>query len=122
MDWKEFLKPTKGKIILFVITLILVFVYSLYALPCPVYGLGGGFGGATCGKLPSEGLLLLGWPGTLAFSFLSQLGTLTANNELMLYINLLFKILILVIGIVGNLLYLYIISTLILKMIEKFKK
>ena len=116
MDWKEFLKPTKGKIISFVITLILAFVYSLYALSCPVYGPGGGFGGSTCGKLPAEGLILLGWPGMLAL-FLSQLVTVTGNDMLMI----LFRIFMLVLGIIGNLLYLYIISTLILKLIGKFK-
>lgn len=121
MNWKEFLKPTKGKIISFAITLILVFVYYLFALPCPMYGLGGGFGSSTCGKLPAEGLIisliLLNWPGMLAL-FLSQLGTMTGNNVLMI----LFRIFIFVLGIVGNLLYLYIISTLILKLIGKFKK
>jgi len=122
MNWKEFLKPTKRKIIAYVITLVLVFVYSLYALPCPVYGPGGGLlGASTCGELPSEGLILLAWPSMLAISFLSQLGTLTANVEYMIYINLLFRIFVFVLGIIGNLFYLYVISTLILKLIEKFK-
>lgn len=64
MDWKEFLKPTKGKIILLVVIYVIIFflilmgylggTVCLMGIICkdkPHHNVPGGFPGASCGQI-----------------------------------------------------------------------
>lgn len=133
MDLKDFLKPTKAKVIAFVILLLVSAVYFVYAIPCPISIGGeqiggipdtnfGTTGGSTCGKLPLEVLALMYWPIIAASAVLSNLGSANAGTGLVGMLKLMLRILIILGGLALNLLYLYAISTAALKLLEKLRK
>lgn len=120
MDWKEFLKPTKPKLLVFVIVLALSIIYTIFidsTTSCLIDD-----GASFCYGTPSVVQIFLFWPVSLAVLFLSQMGTITANVHYEREVKLLFRVLIFIFGVVVNMFYFYVISTLILKVIEKFKK
>ncbi len=112
MDWKEFLKPTKLKIITFIITLISIIIYFMFfpSMKCL-----DGNGPSFCYGNPSVVSVFLFWPANLVVLFLHNLGTASG------FIDVFFRAFILVLGIVGNLFYIYLISILVVKIIKKFK-
>ena len=114
MDWKEFLKPTKGKIVAFVITLILSSIYIYFAvdIPCPLYEPSGPGDERRppCedreGLLPEQGIFFIILP-------IFILGLIPVSGFL--------KLVTIILSVILNVIWLYFIGVLLLYFLEKFR-
>ena len=135
MAWKDFLKPTKSKIIIFVIVLALSIGFFISTLSCfPVYTLSYNpttyfhdvpsnpsiclFGQSTLQAL----LSFLFWGLGITIIVLQISPAMEVHYQFQEILNFLFRILVLILGIVVNLLWFYLLSCLIVWLAKKFRK
>ncbi len=132
MNFKEFLKPTRGKMLVFGLILVLTFLFLWVFLDCfTVYGRE--YGSSSYGPPGSKMFLcalpqtviagiifLLLWPFGIAM-LVWQLSGIGTGMDYSL-VGLLPRLIFFAIGILVNLLWLWVISCTIVKLIKKFRK
>ena len=131
MGLKSFLKPTKGKLAAFAVLLVIVTIYTIYAMPCPqhfyssddevklrvqVNATVNESYWSPCGLLPAEPAMVFLWPSFAALMFLSIFSSPAGFLDAFLIIFALAVIVVL------NLVYLYAIAAVITKALGKLRR